>query len=203
MAVHPRGDGVIIAFPNGCRLYRWTSQEREEPHKLALKSNEEALMGLKGVGLQLAVSFNGEGSVFATGGVDGHLRVFKWPGPAMEPFLTEADTKTSIKDLTFSSDEKFLAVIRSSSPCTVWNLQSSEVVANLPREAGEIFGFCRFSNKTDSSHILFVTVTAMQGDYGKIISWNTTSWTKIGSKKITREAISAFAVSPDGALLAM
>jgi prolactin regulatory element-binding protein len=92
-------------------------------------------------------------------------------------------------------------VNRSSGPCRVWDLKSAEVVANLPREAGEIFGFCRFSNQTDNSQILFVT--AMQGDYGKIISWNTTSWTRIGSNKITREAISAFAVSPDCTLLAI
>ncbi|KAL6620013.1 hypothetical protein ACP70R_035152 [Stipagrostis hirtigluma subsp. patula] len=198
MAVHPRGDGALVAFPNGCRLYRWKTQEGEEPQKLALQFDEEALVELKDIGLQLAVSFSVEGSILAIGG-DGHLRVFKWP--AMESVLTEADTKTSIKDLNFSSDEKFLAVNRSSGPCRVWDLQSSEVVANLGREAGEIFGFCRFCTKADNCHILFVT--AMQGDYGKIISWNTTSWTRIGSKKITREAISAFAVSPDGAVLAI
>uniref|UniRef100_A0A0A9FB24 Anaphase-promoting complex subunit 4-like WD40 domain-containing protein n=1 Tax=Arundo donax TaxID=35708 RepID=A0A0A9FB24_ARUDO len=199
MAVHPRGDGVLIAFPNGCRLYRWDSQEGEKSHNLALKPDEEALVELKDVGSQLAVAFSGDGSILATGGEDGNLRVFKWP--AMKSVLTEADTKTSVKDLNFSSDEKFLAVSRSSGPCRVWDLQSSEAVANLRREAGEIFSFCRFCNKTDNSHVLFVT--AMQGDYGKIISWNTSSWTRVGSKKITREAISAFAVSPDGALLAI
>ncbi|TVU30336.1 hypothetical protein EJB05_21951, partial [Eragrostis curvula] len=199
MAVHPRGDGVLVSFPNGCRLYQWKSKEGKKPHKLDLNCDEESLVELKDVGSQLAVSFSGEGSILATGGEDGHLRVFKWP--SMESVLAEADTKTSIKDLSFSSDEKFLAVNRSSGPCRVWDLKSSEVVANLPREAGEIFSFCRFSNKTDGTHILFIT--AMQGDYGKIISWNTTSWTRIGSKKITREAISAFAVSPDGARLAI
>ncbi|CAD6253160.1 unnamed protein product [Miscanthus lutarioriparius] len=199
MAVHPRGDGVFCAFPNGCRLYRWESQEGEGPQNLALEPDQEALAELKDVGLQLAVSFSGEGSILAIGGEDGHLRVFKWP--AMASVLTETDTKTSIKDLTISSDDKFVAVNRSSGPCRVWDLQSSEVVASLPREAGEIFGFCRFCNKTDNSHVLFIT--AMQGDYGKIVSWNTTSWTRIGSKKITREAISAFAVSPNGALLAI
>ncbi|CAL4991596.1 unnamed protein product [Urochloa decumbens] len=199
MAVHPRGDGVLCAFPNGCRLYRWESQEGDEPRNLALEPDHEALAELTDVGLQLAVSFSGEGSILATGGEDGHLRVFKWP--ALESVLTEDDTKTSIKDLSFSSDEKFLAVNRSSGPCRVWDLMSAEAVANLPREAGEIFGFCRFSNKADNSNILFIT--AMQGDYGKIISWNTSSWTRVGSKKITREAISAFAVSPDGVLLAI
>ncbi|KAL5662230.1 hypothetical protein ACJX0J_029355, partial [Zea mays] len=91
---------------------------------------------------------------------DGHLRVFNWP--TMGSVLTKIDTKTSIKDLTISSDEKFLAVNRSSGPCRVWDLQSSEVVASLPRETGEIFGFCRFSNKADNSHVLFITV--MEGD---------------------------------------
>ncbi|KAL5666975.1 hypothetical protein ACJX0J_019196, partial [Zea mays] len=199
MAVHPRGDGVFCAFPNGCRLYRWESQEGEGPQRLALEPDQDALAELKDVGLQLAVSFSGEGSILAIGGEDGYLRVFNWP--TMGSVLTEIDTKTSIKDLTISSDEKFLAVNRSSGPCRVWDLQSSEVVASLPRETGEIFGFCRFSNKADNSHVLFITV--MEGDYGKIVSWNTTSWTRTGSKKITREAISAFAVSPNGALLAI
>ncbi|XP_006663044.1 SEC12-like protein 2 [Oryza brachyantha] len=199
MAVHPRGDGVLCAFPNGCRLFRWESLEGERLHNLSLRADHEALTELSDVGLQLAVSFSGEGSILATGGEDGHLRVFKWP--SMDSVLEEPDSKTSVKDLNFSPDEHFLAVNRSSGPCRVWDLKSSEAVANLPREAGEIFGFCRFSNQTDSSQILFVT--AMQGDYGKIISWNTTSWTRIGSNKITREAISAFAVSPDGTLIAI
>ncbi|KAG8090551.1 hypothetical protein GUJ93_ZPchr0011g28466 [Zizania palustris] len=199
MAVHPRGDGVLCAFPNGCRLFRWESLEGENPHNLALIADQEALTKLSDVGLQLTVSFSGQGSILATGGEDGHLRIFKWP--SMDSVLEEPDTKTSVKDLNFSSDEHFLAVNRSSGPCRVWDLKSSEAVANLPREAGEIFGFCRFSNQADNSQILFVT--AMQGDYGKIVSWNTTSWTRIGSYKITREAISAFAVSPDGTLLAI
>nr|ACG40104.1 sec12-like protein 2 [Zea mays] len=199
MAVHPRGDGVFCAFPNGCKLYRWESQEGEGLQNLSLEPDQEALAELKEDGLQLAISFSQEGSILAIGGEDGHLRVFKWP--AMAPVLTETDTKTSIKDLTISSDERFIAVNRSSGPCRVWDLHSSEVVASLPREAGEMFGFCRFCNKADNSHVLFIT--AMEGDYGKIVSWNTTSWTRTGSKKITREAISAFAVSPNGALLAI
>ncbi|CAM0948829.1 unnamed protein product [Alopecurus aequalis] len=194
MSVHPRGDGVLCAFPGGCRLLQW---EGEDPHELVLTPDDEAVVELSNIGLQLVVSFSGAGSVLATGGEDGHLRVFKWP--TMESIIEEVDTKTSVKDLSFSSDEKFLAVNRSSGPSRVWDLKSAEAVANLPREAGEIFGFCRFCNKPDGSQILFVT--AMQGDYGKIISWNTTSWTRTGSKKITREPISAFTVSPDSTLL--
>ncbi|KAE8784004.1 SEC12-like protein 2 [Hordeum vulgare] len=199
MAVHPRGDGVLCSFPNGCRLVRLESTEGDDPCSLVLRSDQEALVKLNDVGLQLALSFSGEGSVLATGGEDGHLRVFKWPG--METVIEEPGSKSSVKDLSFSSDEKFLVVNRSSGPSRVWDLKSSEAVANLPREEGEIFGFCRFSTKSNNSQILFVT--AMQGVHGKIISWNTTSWTRIGSKKVTRDAISAFSVSPDGTLLAI
>jgi WD40 repeat protein len=42
-------------------------------------------------------------------------------------------------DRAFSSDEKFLAVNRSRGPCKVWDLNSSEVIANLAREAVSLF----------------------------------------------------------------
>ena len=50
------------------RLFRWESPEGEDPHQLVLRSDEEALVMLSDVGLQLAVSFSGAGSVLATGG---------------------------------------------------------------------------------------------------------------------------------------
>lgn len=50
------------------RLFRWESPEGEEPHELALRSDQEALVELNDVGLQLAASFSGEGSILATGG---------------------------------------------------------------------------------------------------------------------------------------
>ena len=49
-------------------MYRWESQEGDEPRKLALEPDHEALTDLKDVGLQLAVSFSEEGSILATGG---------------------------------------------------------------------------------------------------------------------------------------
>jgi len=49
-------------------LYRWESQEGEGPQNLALEPDQEALAELTDVGLQLAVSFSGEGSILAIGG---------------------------------------------------------------------------------------------------------------------------------------
>jgi prolactin regulatory element-binding protein len=53
---------------HSCRLYKWESREENESHELDLNCEEEALVELKDVGSQLAVSFSGEGSILATGG---------------------------------------------------------------------------------------------------------------------------------------
>ncbi|XP_073110254.1 SEC12-like protein 2 isoform X2 [Elaeis guineensis] len=199
MAVHPEGDGILCSFPKGCRWFAWDFPESKESHKLALKSSGKKLAQLEDVGLQLALAFNTEGLMLATGGEDGHLRVFKWP--SMESVLDQTDAHTTVKDLHFSLDGKFLVSLGSSGPCRVWDLTSSTAIASLPREDGEVFGFCRFSQSTDNNQILFVT--AMHGDRGKIVSWNTLSWKRVGSKKVVRDPISAFNVATDGKLLAM
>ncbi|KAJ6807876.1 SEC12-like protein 2 [Iris pallida] len=199
MALHPGGDGIICSFPNSCRWFEWDFPESEQPSTLVLKSSEKVLTQLADVGQQLALAFDAEGSILAVGGEDGHLRVFKWP--SMEIIIDENDAHTSVKDLDFSSDSKYLVSLWSSGPCRVWDLTSSTVAASLSREDGEKFGFCRFSQSTDGNQM--ICVTAMHGDHGKILSWNLNSWGRVGSKKITRDSISAFTASTDGKLLAL
>ncbi|KAJ4766556.1 SEC12-like protein 2 [Rhynchospora pubera] len=198
MAIHPTGDGIICSFPNGSRWFKWDLRGSRDYKKLALNPSEESLTQLENVSLQ-ALCFNKEGSVLATGSEDGNLRVFKWP--AMESILSEVVDDNSIKDLDFSFDGKHLASLRSSGPCRVWDLNSSSVIANLARESGEIFRFCRFSCSSDDNQVLFVI--AMHDDQGKIITWNTTTWKRIGSKRVVKDPISAFNISPDGKLLAV
>ncbi|XP_008795179.1 SEC12-like protein 2 isoform X2 [Phoenix dactylifera] len=199
MAVHPGRDGILCSFPKGCRWFEWDFPESRESHKLALKSSEKKMAPLEDGGLQLALTFNAEGSTLATGGEDGHLRVFKWP--SMESILDQTGAHTIVKDLHFSLDGKFLVSLGSSGPCRIWDLTSSTAIASLPREDGEVFGFCRFSQSTDNNQMLFVT--AMHGDQGKIVSWNTLSWKRMGAKKVVRDPISAFNVATDGKLLAV
>eukprot|EP00262_Sarcandra_glabra_P012780 TRINITY_DN3369_c0_g1_i1.p1 TRINITY_DN3369_c0_g1~~TRINITY_DN3369_c0_g1_i1.p1 ORF type:complete len:404 (+),score=67.89 TRINITY_DN3369_c0_g1_i1:81-1292(+) len=198
MDVHPCGEGVICAFPKGCRWFEWKFPESMETHKLVLESSGRMLTQLEDVGLQLALTFDTEGSLLAAGGEDGHLRVFKWPN--MEVILDQTEAHPTIKDLDFSKDGKFLVSLGSSGPCRVWDLTSFTVVANLPRENGEVFRFCRFSHNSDNNQILYVV--AMQGEKGSIVSWDTISWKRLGSKQVVREPISAFNVSTDGKLLA-
>ncbi|CAL9118574.1 unnamed protein product [Musa textilis] len=198
MAVHPGGDGVVCAFPKSCRWFDWDIPESKKTYKLALKSSAKILTPLEDVGLQLALAFDAEGSILATGGEDGHLRVFKWP--SMENILDQTDAHSTVKDLDFSSNGKFLVSLGNSGPCRVWDLTSSTAIASLPRENGEIFGFCRFSRTRADNPILYVT--AMHGNQAKLVSWDSLSWKRVGERKIGRDPISAFNVSMDGKHLA-
>ncbi|RZR77000.1 hypothetical protein BHM03_00001948 [Ensete ventricosum] len=88
MAVHPGGDGVVCAFPKSCRCqklssscqisvtiswFNWDVPESKETYKLALKSSAKILTPLEDVGLQLALAFDAEGSILATGGEVGNF----------------------------------------------------------------------------------------------------------------------------------
>ncbi|GMP93585.1 hypothetical protein CsSME_00043350 [Camellia sinensis var. sinensis] len=130
---------------------------------------------------------------------DGKLRVFKWP--SMEIILDEANAHTSVKDLDFSPDGKFLVSVGGGGPGRIWDVTALTPVASLSKENDEHFGFCRFSQNSDNKQVLYIT--AMRGQGGNIVKWDTSSWRRVSSKHIIRDPISAFNVSADGKLLAI
>ncbi|OMO60612.1 hypothetical protein CCACVL1_24007 [Corchorus capsularis] len=198
MTVHPRGDGVICALQQSCRLFEWEEREVDEVHKLGVKASEKVLTELEDVGQQLALRFDSEGSILAAGGEDGNLRVFKWP--SMEIILNEAQAHSSVKDLDFSCDGKFLVSL-GGGLCRIWDVTSLKVVASLAKGNDEVFAFSRFSQTNDKNSVLYVAAVTDNG--GSIITWNTTTWKRMRSNRVVREAISAFNVSADGKFLAV
>ncbi|XVE92029.1 hypothetical protein REPUB_Repub01dG0062000 [Reevesia pubescens] len=198
MTVHPRGDGIICALQQSCRLFEWEQPEGSEVHKLGVKVSEKVLTQLEDVGQQLALTFNTEGLILAVGGEDGSLRVFKWP--SMEIILNEAQAHSSIKNLDFSCDGKFLISL-GSGLCRVWDVTASKVVASLAKGNDEIFAFCRFSQVNDENPVLYIAAVTDHG--GSILTWNTTTWKRMRLSRVVREAISAFNVSADGKFLAV
>ncbi|CAJ1939595.1 unnamed protein product [Sphenostylis stenocarpa] len=200
MALQSQGDGLICAMetPKVCRWFDWDQNKSSEIHKLSLKVSEKVLTQLEDVGQQLALAFNNDGTAVAAGGEDGNIRVFKWP--SMEVILNESNAHSSVKDLHFSSDGKLLASLGSGGPCRVWDISSSMVLSTLPNENRETFSSCRFSQTNDNTQVLYIAAMTEKG--GSILTWNTQTWERMGSKYIIRDAISAFNVSADGKILA-
>ncbi|KAK4841265.1 hypothetical protein QYF36_001831 [Acer negundo] len=199
MAVHPGGDGIICALQNSCRFFEWDEVKSAEIHKLGLKESDKVLSQLENVGQQLVLVFNSEGSVLATGGEDGNLRVFKWP--SIKIILNEAQAHASVKDLSFSPDGKFLVSLGNRGPGWVWDVTSSTVVASLAKEKDEIFVSCRFSPINGQNPVLYIAAITDKG--GSIITWNTSSWKRMRSKQVVQEPVSCFNISSDGKLLAI
>ncbi|XP_065628340.1 SEC12-like protein 2 [Quercus suber] len=195
-AVHPNGGGVLCSFPNSCRWYEMG--EKEELCKLILKESDKLQPLLENVGQQLSLAFNNEGSALAAGGEDGNLRVFEWP--SMVIILDEAGAHKSVKDLDFSPDGKYLVSVGNSGPAKVWDLTSKTTTASLLKENDEVFCFCRFSVSNDMNQVLYIAAATGKG--GSIVTWDTKTWKRIGSKTVVRDTISAFSVSPDGKFLA-
>uniref|UniRef100_A0A2N9IZF4 Uncharacterized protein n=1 Tax=Fagus sylvatica TaxID=28930 RepID=A0A2N9IZF4_FAGSY len=191
MAVHPGGDGVVCSFPNRCRYAQRNSV------KIMIASSLLDFLDSY-VGQQLALAFNYEGSALAAGGEDGKLRVFNWPG--MDIILNEADAHKSVKDVDFSPDGKYLVSLGNSGPAKVWDVTSEKGPVSLPKENDEVFCSCRFSKGNDMNRVLYIA--AVTGRGGSIVTWDTKTWKRIGSKTVVRDTISAFSVSPDGKLLA-
>ncbi|KAL4580472.1 hypothetical protein LXL04_016666 [Taraxacum kok-saghyz] len=199
MAVHPGGEGVICSLPKSCRWYEWEVSKEEDELKVSLIESEKVLYELEHIGQQLAVTFNHDGSLLAVGGEDGKLRAFKWP--SMESLIDIPDAHSSVKNLDFSPDGKFLVSVGSGGPGRVWDTSSSTNKASLPKENDEVFGFCKFSHDTLNNEFLYIT--AMRDRGGSITKWNTTTWKRISSKIVVKDPISAFNVSDDGKFLAI
>ncbi|XP_038986496.1 SEC12-like protein 2 [Phoenix dactylifera] len=209
MAVHPGETGFFAHFQRVAvvssfrwTVFEWDFPERKESHKLALKSSEKKLSQLVEDGLQLAVAFNARRFNASTGGRGvPTCRLAVYDLRQFNVLMTLGYRMLVKEGFAFQSRWKVSVSLGNSGPCRVWDLISSTAVAHLPREDGEVFGFCRFSQSTDNSQILLIT--AMHGDQGKIVSWNTLSWKRLGSKKVVRDPISAFHVATDGKLFAI
>ncbi|KAF7147648.1 hypothetical protein RHSIM_Rhsim03G0185500 [Rhododendron simsii] len=211
MAVHPGGDGVICSLPKSCRCFEWDTVKSTDGKKLGLKPSDKVIDELEDVGQQLALIFNNDEAkrhlvqiTMSSGDLvfgaiqDGKLRVFKWP--SMEIILDVSNAHASLKDLDFSPDGKFLVSVGSGGPGRVWDVTSSKPVASLSKEHDEVFGFCRFS-RSEKNPVLYIT--AMRGQGGSIVKWDTSSWKRVSTKHVVRDPVCAFNASVDGMLLAV
>lgn len=193
VAVHPSGDELVCSTTTGdCKLFELYAQEGN------IKLLAKKLNALEGVGPQKCLAFSVEGSRFATGGVDGHLRILEWS--SMQIILDEPRAHNSFRDMDFSLDTEFLASTSTDGSARIWKINDGVPLTTLTRNSDEKIELCRFS-KDGTKPFLFCTV--QRGDKAVTAVWDISTWNKIGHKRLLKKPASVMSMSLDGKYLAL
>ncbi|CAL5363414.1 unnamed protein product [Camellia sinensis] len=192
IAVHPSGDDFICSTTTaGCKWYELDGQEAN------IKLVAKELVHLQGAGLQ-KLAFSVDGSRFASGGVDGHLRIFEWP--TLRIILDEPRAHNSFQDMDFSLDSEFLATTSTDGSARIWKTNDGVPLTSLTRNPDEKIELCRFS-KDGTKPFLFCTV--QKASRAVTAVWDMSTWNRIGHKRLLRKPASIMSISLDGKYLAL
>lgn len=191
MAVHPSGDDIVCSTDNGCMVFELHGPGSD------IKLLAKDIPILQGIGPQKFLVFSADGSRFAAGGVDGHLRAFEWPN--MRILLDEPKAHKSFRDLDFSLDSEFLVSTSVDGSARIWKTSEGVPLTSLTRDSDEKIECCRFS-MDGTKPFLFCTI--QKG--GRVVTavWDISTWKRIGHKKLARKPISVLSTSRDGKYLA-
>ncbi|XP_061353422.1 SEC12-like protein 1 [Gastrolobium bilobum] len=193
IAVHPSGDDLVCSLSNGsCKLFELHGSEAN------MKLLAKELAPLQGIAPQKCISFSVDGSKFAAGGLDGHLRIMEWP--SMHMILDEARAHKSVQDMDFSLDSEFLASTSIDGSARIWKVADGAPVTTLSRNSDEKIELCRFS-KDGTKPFLFCSV--QKGDKSLTAVYDMSNWNKIGHKKMLKKSASVMSISHDGKYLSL
>ncbi|KAK4800227.1 hypothetical protein SAY86_025592 [Trapa natans] len=192
IAVHPSGDDFVCSTSTGgCKLFELHSD------KSYMKLLTKELPPLKDVGIQKCLAFSTDGSRFAAGGLDGHLRILEWP--SLRIILDEPRAHKSFRDMDFSLDSEYLASTSTDGSARIWKAEDGIPLTTLTRKPDENIELCRFS-KDGTKPFLFCTV--QRGDKAITTVWDISTWNRIGYKRLLRKPATIMSMSLDGKYLA-
>nr|CAD1818331.1 unnamed protein product [Ananas comosus var. bracteatus] len=191
-AVHPSGDEFVCATKNGCKLFKLVYQE------FGVRILSRETPPLESVGLQKCLAFSTDGTKFAMGGEDGHLRILHWP--SMNVCLDEPRAHKSFRDMDISLDSEFLVSTSTDGSARIWKINDGAPLTNLTRNSNEKIECCRFS-RDGTKPFLFCTIEKN----GKVVTavWDISTWNRIGYKRLLGKPVSVLSISLDGKYLAL
>ena len=157
--------------------------------------------------LQRIVRVSLNGKFMATGGTDGHIRLWKFPQLHK---LHDLDTHTKeIDDIDFSSDGKLLASIAKDGKAFLWDVNSGakekELTWTPPSGLKYMYKRCRFRKlEDDKSKVqLFILSNSVVGKNPSFLQmWDIDSGSILKTVPY-KETLSALAVSDDGKFVAV
>ncbi|KAH7661231.1 prolactin regulatory element-binding protein [Dioscorea alata] len=191
-AVHPSGDEIVCSTSIGCKLFVLDFED------LNIKLVSKDFSPLQSIGPQKCAAFSTDGSKFAIGGEDGHLRIFEWP--SLHVLLDEPNAHKSFGDMDISLDSEFLASTSTDGSARIWKINEGVPLTTLTRSSEEKIECCRFS-RDGMRPFLFCTVK--KGAQVTTGVWDISTWNKIGHKRLLRKPASVLSVSLDGKYLAL
>ncbi|XWS22838.1 hypothetical protein CRYUN_Cryun29cG0070200 [Craigia yunnanensis] len=148
--------------------------------------------------------------VFRLGtGSDWHYRITVHPGgdsvicalqQSCRLFEREESEGNEVHKLGVKVSEKVLTQLEDIGQQLALTFNSEGSIMAVGGE-DEVFAFCRFSQISDKNPVLYIAAVTDHG--GSVLTWNTTTWKRMRSSRVVREAISAFNVSAEAKLLAV
>ncbi|XP_061402751.1 prolactin regulatory element-binding protein [Musca vetustissima] len=159
--------------------------------------------------LQRVVRISPNGHIMATGGTDGHLRVWSFP-QMLKTSDIEAHSK-EIDDIDISPDSKYIITISKDGQGLVWDVATSKKVFDLkwatPEGAKYLFKRCRYGTiEAQRDKYRLFTITNPLGKVGKqrgfLQQWDCTN----GKLRIAvgiDESLASLAVRDDGRFVAV
>ncbi|KAJ2787360.1 hypothetical protein GGI15_000785 [Coemansia interrupta] len=221
LAVHPK-DRVLVSSINRSveQIKRGENANLRafEMKKKSIKEGKAAVTvcSTSDFDYQKCVAFDPSGKLVAGGSTNGTLAVLSYPllTPAF-PFIEASD---EVNDVDFNSSGKWLAVATDDELKVVSTKDGSlvQTIDNPHTTSGTqaVFRFARFGhskgvlsglNRQDTMGIKNVMYTVMNTRTRKqayIAIWDTQTWTRLTTRPVCNSAITTFAMSRDGRLLA-
>ncbi|XP_067621232.1 guanine nucleotide-exchange factor SEC12 [Eurosta solidaginis] len=159
--------------------------------------------------LQRVVRISPNGRLMATGGTDGHLRV--WTFPQMVQLSDVASHTKEIDDMDFSPDSKYLVTISKDGQGLVWDLSSMkqrhQLKWTVPEGAKYLYKRCRYGTiEAQRDKYRLYTITNPLGKVGKqrgyLQQWDCVSGQLRQAAQID-ESLASLAVRDDGRFVAI
>lgn len=159
--------------------------------------------------LQKVVRISRSGEFMATGGTDGHVRI--WRFSSLKSVYTLKGHSKEVDDLDFSPDCKMLVSISKDGQALVWNVKTGKKLQSMiwptPNGTKYVYKRCRFGWKEedDTSCRLFLIsnpVNRVGKQVAYIQLWDPIEG-QLKKSSIIEESLSALAVRDDGRFVAV
>ncbi|KAJ2701345.1 hypothetical protein H4218_001505 [Coemansia sp. IMI 209128] len=219
LAVHPT-DSVVVSSINTCKDAMQKGNNSNcrvfELSKKSVKARGKAaktICSTSDYDYQKCIAIDALGKLVAGGSTDGTLAVVQYP--SLRQAFPYVEAAGEVNDVDFNASGKWLAVA-TDNELKVISTKDGSLVQNIdgPRTASgqpAVFRFAKFGTNSESKvkggieakSVLYTVLNTKSRKLAYIAMWDTKQWTRIATRPVCQSAITTFALSPSGRLLAV